>query len=202
MGEAAELEHGPAPGSAASDAELRALYAALPVGVAFLSPDLRYQRVNATLAALNGRPVEAHLGRTIAEVLGPRADEIRPLLEEVMTSRETRELSVRIVAPGTDTPMAIDAVYFPVLAEDGTLLGIGGIVQDVTDRSDSELEQARLLREALTGRAQAGASQGHANHALEEAEEARAAAERAHAQAERGRARLGLLARAGRLMAE
>ena len=37
------------------DAELRALYSALPVGVAFLGPDLRYQRVNETLARLNGR---------------------------------------------------------------------------------------------------------------------------------------------------
>lgn len=34
----------------AFDAELRALYSALPGGVALLVPDLRHQRVNETLA--------------------------------------------------------------------------------------------------------------------------------------------------------
>src|SRR5207244_196163 len=53
--------------SAFADAELRALYSALPVGVALLSPDLRYQRVNETLARLNGRAVSEHVGASLEE---------------------------------------------------------------------------------------------------------------------------------------
>src|SRR5215217_5341573 len=131
MADAADLRPAAPAGVDASDAELRALYAALPVGVAYLSPDLRYQRVNATLAELNRRPVEEHLGRTIEDVLGERAALLRPVLEQVMEEREAQEISVRVSRPGDEaeeTPRALEASYFPVLAEDGTLLGVGGVV--------------------------------------------------------------------------
>jgi pseudouridine synthase len=59
--------------SAFVDAELGALYSALPVGVAFLDPDLRYPRVNETLAGLNGRTVAAHVGASLRDVLGEAA---------------------------------------------------------------------------------------------------------------------------------
>ena len=74
------------------DAELRALYGALPVGVAFFSPDLRYQRVNATLAKMNGRSVEDHLGASIEEILGDYAELVRGPLEDVLARREPRRL--------------------------------------------------------------------------------------------------------------
>ena len=67
--------------AAFQDAELQALYAALPVGVAFLGLDLRYQRVNETLARLNGRSVEAHVGASLEEILGEHAPALRAALE-------------------------------------------------------------------------------------------------------------------------
>ena len=178
------------------DAELRALYAALPVGVAFLDPELRYQRVNETLAQLNGRSVEEHRGAPIEEVLGPHAALVREALRQVLEERESLDLEVSVPLPRDPADVrALEATYFPVAEPDGRLLGVGGVVRDVTERKRLETEQSRLLREALYARAQAEAAGVRADAAREEAE-------RSRADAERGRARAALLAQAGRRMAE
>jgi PAS domain S-box-containing protein len=157
------------------DAELRALYGALPVGVAFLSPDLRYQRVNETLARMNGRPVEDHLGASIDEILGERAELARQPLQEVLARREPRRMEVEIAVPGEAGALrTLEATYFPVVAPDGALLGVGGVVSDVTERRELERAQSRLLRDA----------------------------EAALQRAEQGRQRIAFLADAGTKMAE
>jgi EAL domain-containing protein (putative c-di-GMP-specific phosphodiesterase class I) len=48
---------------------LQALYDGAPVGLAFLSPDLRYTSINQQLAEMNGSPVHNHLGRTVREMI-------------------------------------------------------------------------------------------------------------------------------------
>lgn len=61
--------------------ELDALYLTTPAGLFQFDEDLRFVRVNAWMAAINGCSVESHIGRTAAEVLGPGlADHIEPLL--------------------------------------------------------------------------------------------------------------------------
>jgi serine phosphatase RsbU (regulator of sigma subunit) len=129
------------------DAELRALYAALPVGVAFLSPELRYLRVNETLARLNGRSVEEHIGASIEEILGEAAAIGRPDLVRVAETREPREFPATVIPLPTEPgkTVTLEAVYFPVAEPDGRLLGVGGVVVDVT-------RQAQLLEEAERGR--------------------------------------------------
>lgn len=49
-------------------AELDAIYRAAPVGLAALDRSLRYVRVNELLARMNGRTVEEHVGRAVAEI--------------------------------------------------------------------------------------------------------------------------------------
>ena len=44
-------------------ARLNAFLDNAPLGIAFFDPDLRYVRINAYLAAANGKPVEEHTGR-------------------------------------------------------------------------------------------------------------------------------------------
>jgi len=183
-------------GSSFWDAELRALYSALPVGVAFLGPDLRYQRVNETLARLNGRSVDAHVGASLEEVLGEHAPALRASLEQVLESR--RPLEFELTTPLPHDPgdiRALEATYFPVLDDRGEILGVGATIRDVTERRRLELEESRLLEEALFARAEAEASRVRTDDAREEAE-------RRGAEAQRGRERMALLARAGRRMAE
>jgi serine phosphatase RsbU (regulator of sigma subunit) len=183
-------------GSALVDAELRALYSALPVGVAFLGPDLRYQRVNETLARLNGRSVEAHVGASLEDVLGEHAPALRAAMQEVIATRRPLELEVSVPLPHDPADVrALEATYFPVIDSGGELLGVGATIRDVTDRHRLELEESRLLQEALFARAEAEAARVRTDDAREEAE-------RRSAEAQRGRERMMLLAQAGRRMAE
>lgn len=51
-----------------------ALVAHLPLGLAVLTSELRYLFVNERLARIDGVPAEAHIGRTVAEVVPALAD--------------------------------------------------------------------------------------------------------------------------------
>jgi PAS domain S-box-containing protein len=182
--------------SALFDAELQALYAALPVGVAFLSRELRYQRVNETLAALNGRSVDEHIGASLDEILGEPAADLRPALQQVLSTRRPLDIEVSMPLPHDPGDVrALEATYFPVIDEDDQLLGVGAVVRDVTGRRMLEVEQSRLLREALLARADAEAAQVRTDDARHEAQ-------RIGDEASRARARMTLLAEAGRRMAE
>ena len=49
---------------------LDTVFRGTPIGLAFVDRELRFVRINDALAALNRTAVEAHLGRTVSEVLG------------------------------------------------------------------------------------------------------------------------------------
>src|SRR4051812_8326443 len=142
-----------------ADALIDALYAvALPVGLAFLSPELRYLRVNEALARLNGRPPDAHLGATLEEIVGPHAPVLRETLERVMATRRPVELELSLALPQVpDDVRAMEATYSPVMEGD-ELLGIGAVVLDVTGRPRLEHRHSQLLRDALIARAAAEAA--------------------------------------------
>jgi PAS domain S-box-containing protein len=139
---------------------LDAVFATAPVGLAFFDEELRFRRVNESLAAINGMPVDEHIGRTIGELLpnlGPEAVEgLRLALAEGAT--------VDVHAAG-ETPSQPgvrrfwDATYYPVRAADGEIVGLGAIVQDVTDRRRAEIalrmlaETGRFLGSSLDHRA-------------------------------------------------
>jgi PAS domain S-box-containing protein len=135
-------------------AMMDALLASSPVGVAFADQNLRYVRINETLARVNNIPVEAHLGRSVREVLDPPlADLLEGLLRQVLqTGQPAMNLEFQ-------TPEGLDrlagktwlASYFPVRTASGTLLGVGGVVTDITTQKQAEqsLERDITFREQL-----------------------------------------------------
>ena len=160
-------------GARAATALLDAVYGAIPFGLAFFSPDGHFRRVNQALAEMNGRPVEAHLGRSVEEVLGAHGARIAALIRAVVETRR----------PVVEEEIAVDgdrfweATYFPVLGGDEELEGVGAVVREITERHRAEVERTRLLKEAVTARAHAEAAQVRAETAQELAEEARARTE-------------------------
>src|SRR5215210_9125119 len=128
-------------GARAATALLDAVYAAIPVGLAFLSPDGRFQRVNQALAEMNGRSVEAHLGRTPEEVLGATGERIGALVGTVVETR----------GAVADDEIAVEgdryweASYFPVFDGHDELEGVGAVVREITERHRKELERTALL---------------------------------------------------------
>jgi PAS domain S-box-containing protein len=131
-------------------AKLESLLAASPIGIAFVDRELRYLRINEALAALNEYPAEAHLGRTVAEILPAFAATLEPLLHGVLeTGRPV--LNVEITRPSDSDPgdtRSLLANYFPVRERSGEITGVGGIVIDVTEGKRAQealrIEQMRI----------------------------------------------------------
>ena len=114
-----------------------------PIGLAFLDTELRYVRINESLAAINGVPVHLHLGRRPGEIR-PGFARLEALLEQVLASGEP---TLGVELDGEDGRMLV-ASYYPVRAG-GELVGIGAIVEDVTDARRAE-QRLRLLTDAST----------------------------------------------------
>src|SRR5579883_693944 len=56
------------------------------IGLCIHDNDLRFLQINDTLAAINGQPVEKHIGRTIAEVLPQMAPIVEPLFHRILAT--------------------------------------------------------------------------------------------------------------------
>lgn len=127
----------------------RVLFDEAPVGLAFLDPDLRYVRLNAALARINGLPVEAHLGRTALELwpdLDPRVfDGLRQVLATGVPIEGLQLEAVTPADPGV--PHTYIHAYHPVRGPEGRIRGLNCSVVDVTERRHAEVE-ARRAREA------------------------------------------------------
>ncbi len=132
----------------ASLALLEAFIGAAPVGMAFLDRELRYVHLNPMLAALNGQPLEAHLGRTVAEVLrGSEGVHVEKLLRGVMERGEPILDRESVVPPRPGIPARpVRSSYFPVKQGEETL-GLGVVIHDITEQKRAE-EGLRFLAEA------------------------------------------------------
>jgi PAS domain S-box-containing protein len=122
-----------------------------PVGLAFVDTELRFVRINAALAAINGRSVEYHLGRRIDEALPELADELVPIYRQVLATGEPileRELTGE--SPVTGRVRHVLASWFPVRVG-GDITGVGAVVIDITDRKAAEVRLEGVLRQLPVG---------------------------------------------------
>jgi PAS domain S-box-containing protein len=122
-----------------------------PVGLAFVDTELRFVRVNAALAAINGRPVSEHLGHRIDEVLPELGPQIVPIYRQVLATGEPvlqRELTAE--RPGSGHVRHVLASWFPVRVGDD-VTGVGVVVVDITDRKTAELRLQGVLQQLPVG---------------------------------------------------
>jgi PAS domain S-box-containing protein len=117
------------------------LFATAPVGLGFLDPQLRYQRVNEALAQINGRAVADHVGRTPTEILGELGGMVEPLLEQVLVTGEP--ILDAEVSPPDGRCFVVS--YTPLAGHDGGRLGLLAVVREVTAGKRIELDLERAL---------------------------------------------------------
>jgi PAS domain S-box-containing protein len=115
-------------------AELEAIYRTAPVGLCVLDHELRYVRINDWLAELNGQPVEAHIGRTVREVIPNLAPQVEPLYRRVLETGEPI-LNVEVegetaLLPGV-TRVFRDQ-YHPLHDAQGNVVGVNVVVEEIT----------------------------------------------------------------------
>jgi PAS domain S-box-containing protein len=115
--------------------EFESMFAASPTGLATMDTGLRFVRINDALAAINGLPVEAHIGRRLTELL-PRslAAQVEALVRGVIdTGRPVRGIEFDAALPsrpGLVRRWRVD--YVPGFDERGRVAAVHGYVRDVT----------------------------------------------------------------------
>jgi PAS domain S-box-containing protein len=117
---------------------LQGLYDGAPVGLAFLSPELRYISINQQLAEMNNAAVQSHLGHFVREIVPALYPRLEPYLRCALAGHSVT--AVEIAAPATETrqEQAFLVSYVPASDESGEVVGISVAVVDITDRKRTE----------------------------------------------------------------
>ena len=134
---------------------VQALLESVPLGMGFWDRNLRFVRVNTTMAEFNGVPAEAHVGRPLSEFLGGLSEGVTDDIESVFATGKAvagREVVWRSPEGGDDERTWLVS-YYPVLRRD-EVLWVGSIALEVTEWRRGERERSRLLEsERLARRA-------------------------------------------------
>jgi PAS domain S-box-containing protein len=138
MGKATKIDSSQSNDAAASRRyeELEAIYRTAPVGLGLVDRHLRYLRVNDRLAEFIGKPREEILGRTLPDVIPEATAKVEPIYRRVIETGEPI-LDVEISAtteaqPGIERHWLVS--YSPLVSDDGRVVAVSSIVQDVTER--------------------------------------------------------------------
>jgi PAS domain S-box-containing protein len=129
----------PPDGFSESEQLLSAFFAASNVGFAVIDSQFTYQAINKTLAQMNGFPAEAHLGRSMRDILGSAAGPIEPILHRVLlTGKPVTNAALTLRLP-TRTEVGHWVVhYFPMTSTAGKVTRIGVVVVEVTEQKRLE----------------------------------------------------------------
>lgn len=125
-------------------AEIETIYQSAPIGLTVIDPDLRFIRVNQRLADMNGMPVEAHLGRTVGDILPHFANLIRPVVDQIVATGDP-QLNLELHGETPAQP-GIERVWlesFWPLKQDDQVVGISVVCEEVTERKRIEAELTR-----------------------------------------------------------
>lgn len=134
--------------------EVRALLDAImesaSVGMCFVDRELRYQRVNRRLAEIHGLPAAEHIGKRPDEIL-PRlgvlgVDRMMRCWREVLETGEPVEIEMEGETPAMPGERRTWQKHFFPVRQGGTIIGLGAVIRDVTERKRTE--QALAASEA------------------------------------------------------
>jgi PAS domain S-box-containing protein len=128
---------------------LEAILSASPVGLAICDEQLRYRAVNQALAQMNGLPVEAHLGRTIREMLGAVATKIEPPLRRAFATGDPVALELAAQLPARSDVGYWTTNFVPIRGEQGRVNHVCAIVVEVTHAKELELSLLGIIRQLV-----------------------------------------------------
>jgi diguanylate cyclase (GGDEF)-like protein/PAS domain S-box-containing protein len=143
-----------------SEALVDALFSNAPVGLAFVDANLRYVKVNEAVAAFAGCSVEEYVGRSVRDLHPDLADKIEPAMRRVLETGEAtvgEELS-RVLPAQPDGLRHFRIGRYPVRDSKGTMLGVGTVVDDVTELKRAEERLQQLLERERQAREQVEAA--------------------------------------------
>jgi PAS domain S-box-containing protein len=119
---------------AESEAQFRAVLNHVPAVISLKDPDGRYVMMNSFHERLFGINVAESLGQTARQVFGPLSgDRVESMDREVMANRQPVSYERDSLSGGGEARVLLET-KFPVLRLDGSLLGLGTVGLDITDR--------------------------------------------------------------------
>jgi len=126
------------------------LFRTAPVGMAVLDRDLRLLRINEWLGAINGKPVETLVGRTLEEVFPELAPHFIPWIRQVFDTQEPI-LGAEVSGLGP-TELGVKSHWLvsahPITDGEGTVQKLYVVVQDITAQKQAQ-EELRTAQEYL-----------------------------------------------------
>src|SRR6266705_1411035 len=125
----------PPDGFSESERLLSSFFAASNVGFSIIDAQFIYQAINRTLAQMNGFAPEAHLGKSMRDILGSAAGLIEPILHQVLlTGKPVTNAALTLRLP-TRKELGYWVVhYFPMNSVKGKVTRIGVVVVEVTEQ--------------------------------------------------------------------
>jgi PAS domain S-box-containing protein len=126
-----------------------------PIGFAFFDRELRYVRINDSLAELHGVPVEDHLGRKPTDVYPPALGEaktgyLRQVFESGAALRDIQLSGEMPHSPGVKRSWMMH--FYPVRTGQDVINWVGVIVVEITDQLRAEEALRKTEKLAATGR--------------------------------------------------
>jgi PAS domain S-box-containing protein len=121
-------------------AELLLIYETAPVGLAFLTPDCRYQQINRHLTEICGISVADHIGRSVRDTVPQVAEQVEKIVQTILRAREPItgiELNGQR-ADGSNAERVWLTSWYPLMATDGRILGINVVAEEITERKRAE----------------------------------------------------------------
>ncbi len=132
-----------------SEQLLATYFSASKVGFCILDTDFRYLAINHTLAEMNGLPAEAHLGKSVREILGDFAELIEPQFRRVLeTQQPILNLEISSTLPTRTEPGHWLEHYVPIKDATGEVKQIGVVAVEITEQKKLE-ESLRGVSETL-----------------------------------------------------
>jgi formate hydrogenlyase transcriptional activator len=132
-----------------SEQSLATYFNASRVGLCILDTDFRYITINPTMAKMNGIPAEAHLGKSVRQVLGDFAELVEPQFRRVLeTQKPVLNLEISSVLPTRNEPGHWIEHYIPIKDESGEVRQIGVVAVEITGQKKLE-ESLRGVSETL-----------------------------------------------------
>jgi PAS domain S-box-containing protein len=122
---------------------LETLQSAAPVGFGFVDREFRIVRINETLAAIGGAPIELQIGRLISEVVPEVWAQVEPACRRALAGEAVLNLDISGKAPSDGAVHHWLVSYYPVRVAEA-VIGVGIVVVDITERERSESERTML----------------------------------------------------------
>jgi PAS domain S-box-containing protein len=126
---------------------VESVLATAPVALCVLDTEFRFVRANDVVAAMNGLPVSAHIGRTVADVVPHLWPQVAPIYRQVL---EAGEPVLGLEVSGTlPSDPAVERTwlgnYYPV-RQGGAITGLGVALVEITAQKRAEQALRRADR--------------------------------------------------------